>query len=284
MSSMANIDRASIAEQKQAGTAGKFGSKRTSKPRAGLRPTHADLTDGLKTEPVDEPEHDGSWPPPIEVSRHKVTGTLASRIRTALGVTDRTPVEIEEARTYGGYSEYTQENDMEFTVRAGSKDVTFHPDSELTDWHDAAKPAVSDTVFSRFDAWLNAHEAPQKMAGEWMAHNPEESWDRWDEHLLQPDTPLYRAIDRDTRGRVDHIQLRRYPEFSGRDNDLKFGECDFDVWTLDTVAPANERGFRQILNRIHVHTHTIHDESPEGVPDEVIREIADRTLPGRPCY
>lgn len=60
------------------------------------------------------------WPDRVVKLVQLVEGPLADRIRRAANQPDRSPVVISEVQTDGGYSEYTQETDYDFTLRVGN--------------------------------------------------------------------------------------------------------------------------------------------------------------------
>ena len=59
------------------------------------------------------------WPYPTSHNLSEIRGELAERIRRAFGAEDGEQVTIQENIVSGGYSEYTIENDYEYTVRCG---------------------------------------------------------------------------------------------------------------------------------------------------------------------
>ena len=62
------------------------------------------------------PDDYSHYPYPTEHTRSLIKGELADRIAKAFGVSDRASVWITETKSYGGYSEWTQEHDFSFEV------------------------------------------------------------------------------------------------------------------------------------------------------------------------
>lgn len=63
------------------------------------------------------------WPYPTRYQESVITGGLADAVRERLGAPPTEDVYITEAVISGGYSEWTQENDYEFTLTVGGRDV-----------------------------------------------------------------------------------------------------------------------------------------------------------------
>lgn len=129
-------------------------------------------------------EDDTSWPPPPAVAKYRVEGTLAARVQNYFQ-SDKA-VYLESETTYGGYSEWTQENETEFTVRCGNESITVTPDASETDWNPSDR---YDSVYARFDAFLAAYERPVELFNEWF------SLDEAQEGFnVRPDTILSRRL------------------------------------------------------------------------------------------
>jgi hypothetical protein len=63
------------------------------------------------------------WPYPTQYTKSLITGDLADRVRTRLGLTPEVPVLLTEERISGGYSEYTQETDYNHTITCGQHTI-----------------------------------------------------------------------------------------------------------------------------------------------------------------
>ena len=68
-------------------------------------------------------EGEWEWPYPNQYKKSLIEGTLADLIRAKFGVD--APVYITETEISGGWSEYTQETDFEFTVECGDESHEF---------------------------------------------------------------------------------------------------------------------------------------------------------------
>jgi hypothetical protein len=98
-----------------------------------------------------EPEEGRSadeWPFPTEYRMLAITGELADRIRARFDAAETDGVTITEESISGGYSEYTQETEMNFTVTCGSRSVSFD--------EYAPHMAYGSTTVARLQAWLEA--------------------------------------------------------------------------------------------------------------------------------
>ena len=97
----------------------------------------------------DEPE-DGrtadDWPYPTHHSKYLITGNLADKVRARLGEDESSSVTITEDRVSGGYSEYTQEDELFFEVECGSHKVEFDEHSPYVGY--------GATTVARLAAWL----------------------------------------------------------------------------------------------------------------------------------
>lgn len=87
---------------------------------------------GTKTQLLEEWEDDDGapndeWPYATRYTKHLITGGLADAVRKRLELPDSTSVMIEEQVVSGGWSEYTQENDYNFTLKFddGTPEVEF---------------------------------------------------------------------------------------------------------------------------------------------------------------
>lgn len=102
----------------------------------------------------DEPEEGRTaddWPFPTSYRKFAIDGDLADRIRARLGEPEGTPVYLTERTESGGWSEWTQEDELYFTIECGSNTVSF----------DEYSPRVGygATTVARLSAWLNEQEA-----------------------------------------------------------------------------------------------------------------------------
>lgn len=107
-----------------------------------------------------------------DVTTSQVTGALRDRVLRRFGL-DSGDVTITEEIDFGGY-EYTQENNRTFTVTCGEHSVRFDADHEEGDFHVTDDFRYQDSVFARFNAWLNAAESPSELIAEWFDLIPSE--------------------------------------------------------------------------------------------------------------
>lgn len=145
---------------------------------------------------------DNSWPPePLTITR-EIRGVLADRIRNRLSVSRR-KVFIEEETCYGGYSEYTQENNTSFKINCGKHNIYIHPSDSEVSW-----PSLggNDSVFAKLQFWLTVGDNPESVWDNMLqfknvAYAGTFSYDAW---VVNSDSILYRLIlgsyssDRDT--------------------------------------------------------------------------------------
>ena len=221
----------------------------------------ADLASGVTVVSVLSADDDGTWPPPPTVTTNKVTGALADRIRRRLGASSRAKVTITEEAHYGGYSEYTQDNSTEFTVTAGSKSATFYPEQSDAQWSYAQHygKSFADSVFARFDTWLQAAERPEELAAEWFTWDPDYGTCRVSEHSI-----VHRVAPRS--GRLGHVTLN--PPTAPRAN---------GAWSLRTYRPATDYGFVAMDRVIALSLPA--DADPTN-PAAAVAAVTDALMPG----
>lgn len=210
-------------------------------------------------------DRDGTWPPEPTIITHVVAGELAERIRRRLGTDQNAEVTLTEETIYGGYSEWTQENSTTFTVAAGGREVTFHPDRSELDWVADVQHAY-DSVFARFDAWLSVAERPEEIFAEWFAFEAESG--RFVQYRSRPDTILSRTAGRRRCRSVHQLSLNGKGDGFGRE------------WELDFVAAADANGFSQVLDRIPLCYESGLAISPT-VARTILFELTDRLMFGR---
>lgn len=204
------------------------------------------------------------WPPAPTVIRHTLAGALADRIRQRLGAEPHDEVALAETTYHGGYSEWTQEHNTEFTVTCGIATRDFYPRT-TADWRQDAGKAYADSVFARFDAWLAVAERPAEIFNEWFEHSEESRLVV--RYIARPDTILARTA-KDRFYATDHVSLTGVGDGFGRE------------WRLDLVAAPDDSGFARILDRhtlCYAEGLTI---SPE-VALAVLAEITDTLMPGK---
>lgn len=206
-----------------------------------------------------------NWPPQPTIITHTLGGVLADRVRRRLRADENEQVRLTESTTYGGYSEWTQENSTEFTVECAGTAVTFHPQSGTADWRNDAGNSYADSVFARFDAWLAVAERPSELFAQWFAHDDEAG--RIVRYRALPDTILTRTAQ-ERHGGVGHLSLTGSGDGYGRE------------WELDLVAKPTSTGFLPILER-HTLTYAEGLTITDSVAREVLTVIADDFLPGR---
>lgn len=78
-------------------------------------------------EAVEEGRDPDEWPYPDQFTRSIVDGELAQRVRRIFAAPENESVSIISKTISGGYSEYTQENDYEFTIECGTNSIEFYP-------------------------------------------------------------------------------------------------------------------------------------------------------------
>ena len=212
-----------------------------------------------------------------------VTGPLAERIRARLFGLPSNPVTITEERCEWG-TEWTREFESAFTVACGGMSQEFRPDNQESDlgWVEGASLAESirDTVYVRFDAWLRALDDTDALVAEWF--EPYEACDWWESWTVRAGTPLFRAVSRRARGRVERVTLARVTEASTRDRHdrTKLADTGRHAWRLDGIAAARDDGFREIVHREHFErgARTV----PGVIGRDVLLAITDRHMQGDP--
>lgn len=211
--------------------------------------------------------HDVSdaWPPEPRVVHHVLDGALATRVRTRLGADASDTTTLTETTTYGGYSAWTQDNATDFTVRAGSKERSFHPRG-TADWREDAPHQGEHSIFARFDAWLRATEDPEVLFAEWFTFHDEAG--RIVQYRSNPHTVLTTAAREHQHGTVDLTLTGTSDGSTGRE------------WTLDLVAAPNSSGFRRVLQRMTV-DYTVGLTVSPNVARELLTVITDDLMPGR---
>ena len=90
------------------------------------------------------------WPYPTTHTQYLITGELAERVKRALGESAEAAVFITEDTISTGYSEYTQETELQFTVECGARTVTFDEYS--------AYSSYGATTVARLSLWLDKAE------------------------------------------------------------------------------------------------------------------------------
>jgi hypothetical protein len=232
-----------------------------------MNPLHESLTDPASFEGTKVSYDDSdSWPPaPTEIT-HILAGALADRVRRRLGAPDESTVTLTELTTYGG-TDWTQENDTLFTIACGTTAVEFHPKSSTADWRQDA-PLGYDSVYARFDAWLQVAERPAELFAEWFEFEAEAG--RFVQYRSKPDTILTR-VAAERFYRPDHVTLIGAGDGFGR------------LWELDIVAPADANGFSKVYDHMtlcYAEGVTLSDD----VARAVLTEITDQLMPGRERY
>lgn len=210
------------------------------------------------------------WPPSPTVVTHHVTGHLADRIRGRLNAPAGSAVTLRETTSYGGYSEYTQENSTEFEVITDVANRVFYPASGTLDWKaDAQRPErIRDSVFARFDAWLRVAEDPLVLFDEWFEFDDESG--RLVRYRTKPDTVASRAL-RDRYGWFDHAYIDGFNDGSGRN------------WRMDVAGAADSRGFTPILSREEL-AYAEGTVMTPAVARRILEPLTDRILPGTEGY
>lgn len=207
----------------------------------------------------------GTWPPAPTVITHTLAGALADRVRRRFGSSESEEVRLTETTTYGGYSEWTQENSTEFTVTCADRSVTFYPESSTADWRYDAGKFGADSVFARFDAWLAVAERPTAIFAEWFEHDDEAG--QVVRFRARPDTILTRAAKERQRS-THRISLTGSGDGTGRE------------WTLDVVAAPDDTGFQRILERFTL-CYAVGMTVSDDVAREVLSILTDDLFPGR---
>ena len=266
-----------------------FASPSKSTPEVGVAASWTDrvATYGLQQlaptpPPPDDKEWDGYWPPPPAVTKHKLTGELARRVMARMrmeGARGRV-AHLTESTFFGGTSEWTAEQDIEFEVTMGDKRFSFTPDSTSVEgWLDGQNQRwqKEDSVFARFHDWLRAGDDPEGLWDEWFPHPPEENeW--WVSYDLADDTTLTRFLRRWVGKQFDHAALVLEPKdrLAARRNAVKLAAAE-TYWRLDVVLAENERGFREIRESFHVTPGPTHPTGRVEVPRvEVLRMLTNR--------
>lgn len=213
-----------------------------------------------------EADSDSSWPPEPTIITHILGGALAERIRNRFGADVNDTVTLVETTSYGGYSEWTQENATEFTIKVGDDSQTFYPDSGTADWREDAGRSWADSVFARFDAWLAVAERPAELFAEWFEH--EEESGQVVRYRARPDTIVTRAANARRRG-IDHVSLTGAGDYgTGR------------IWTMDLVDPADSTGFQAIRDQFTLE-YAVGMTISDDVARTVLEAIADTLFIGQ---
>lgn len=101
-------------------------------------------------DPPEEGRSADDWPYPDRHVKFLVGGELAERIVKRLGEADGTPVFLIETTESGGYSEYTQEDEVRFKISCGAQTASFDDYSLRVEW--------GTSLVGRLDAWLKEVE------------------------------------------------------------------------------------------------------------------------------
>lgn len=220
---------------------------------------------------------DESWPPPPSVTVSRVTGKLSDRIRARLGAEDA-EVTLAEETCYGGYSVWTQDNSTTFEVTAGERTVTFHPDSSGISWGETHR---SDSVFARFDAWLQVAERPDELFQEWFGDEPDEDCKWWQSWEAKPDTVLWNAAKPLAGRRFERIQLHRMPWDWYRHQERTLDGTDQRQWSLRFIAAPDERDFREIVHQVHLYDILDIKDVEAPTHRQLLENITDEVMLGR---
>lgn len=238
---------------------------------------NAHLANGVKcVSSSNDDDGDGSWPPPPTSRTYAITGVLADRIRKRFAVggalPQRAKVTLTETTTYGGYSEYTQENESDITVRAGDREVMFLPDREETVWiSDARTGFVLDSVFARFDAWLNmANDTDSRIVETFTMTHEDARFTRWD---LAEGTVLRRTLCRRFHDRPFHLERVYIPA-------SEYVRTPFYMWLLVAERRQGSNAYQPSPERFVLTSSTSLD-TEQGVPASVYFALGDMFLTKR---
>lgn len=207
---------------------------------------------------VDESDH---WPPAPTVIRHTLAGELADRVRARFAASG--PVFLTETTTYGG-TDYTQENATDFVVECGGHRQEFYP-TGTADWRQDVGTSWADSVFARFDTWLQVAERPPELFAEWFQFEAEAG--QFIQYRSIPGTALTRAA-KGHEHHTHHLSLTGAADGAGR------------VWTLDLVAPADAHGFSRVFTRFHLGHHDGLALTADAARS-LLATITDKLMPGK---
>lgn len=216
----------------------------------------------LKTISSESPGWNSDGDPDVTVSR--ATGALRERVLRRFGRTTGV-AEIVEETFYGGYSDYSQENNRTFTVRCGSQSIRFDADSTNDEFEITDDFEYRDSVFARFHAWLRASEDPEALIREWFEPEPsEQSTDgKLRRYPAKPGTLLWTRMRRESHYGLDEMYAQWYD-----------GEITLvGVYLSGTDDPFRGIGFKRDLGT--------HDgDSPVEAAEALAITLTDRFMPG----
>lgn len=211
-----------------------------------------------------------------ETRRTALEGQLAQRVRRRFGLASSEKVWLKE-RNWEGGTDCTRETHTEFVVGCASTLVTFHTDSNGTWWTPGSR---RDSVYARFDAWLDAALQDARL---WDAWTDEEGCEQSNNFVSIPihlGSVLGTAAKAHGRERLSKVYL-----WGKRDQDSAAWS-----WELHTIA---ERGFprpqfgdvfhpRVATLRMDEHTRTAATTKPDR--RRILLWATDRLMPGRGGY
>lgn len=206
-----------------------------------------------------------SWPPEPTVVTHAIAGELADRIRARLRAASDEAVTLTETTTEGGYSSYTREISTDFTITAGGREQTFYASGQA-DWREDLNRGIAESVYARFDAWLNAATRPEQLFADWFEFDAEQgSVVRYRSKI---ETQLIRAAFTH-RAYTHRLTLTGVAGDGGR------------TWELDFVTdPQIDEASPKVIAKFRL-GHIEGLAVSRGVQQRLLEAITDRLMPGR---
>ena len=213
-----------------------------------------------------------------DTRRTVLEGQLAQRIRRRFGLASAEKVWLKE-RNWEGGTDCTRETHTEFVVGCASAAVTFHPDSDGTWWTPGSR---RDSVYARFDAWLDAALRDARLWDAWTDETGREQSNNFVSIPIHLDSVLGAAAKAYGRERLSQVYL-----WGERD---RGSAAPAWSWELHTIA---ERGHRSIItgNMFYPRVATIRMEEPTRTaaatkPDRrrILLQVTDQLMPGRAGY
>lgn len=212
---------------------GQYVAKHNSAPLAGLA-VETSFAD------IKEPDSYGWDPQNPSVTTARIEGELANRVRQRFGC--GSPVFITETNYWGGYSEYTQENEHDFEVTCGEHSVTF----ERSEYETVIGQSLGGSLYRRFGMWLDATK-PETF-DEWF--EPEETCEWWESYLVKEKTLARHLGASEHFGQTAKLYLRaadyrRSTRLAGGTHSPlpKIADAENLRWDIDILDKPREDGF-----------------------------------------
>lgn len=211
-----------------------------------------------------------------ETKRTVLEGQLAQRIRRRFGLPVTGQVWLKERNWQGG-TDYTRDYSTEFVVGCASAEVVFYPDSSDVWWNPAQK---HDSVYFRFNSWLEAAHSDARMWREWMDESGREANEYFVSIPIHLASSLGNAATSHGRSRLGKVYL-----WGKRDQNSAAPSW---LWELHTIA---EQGFPrpQFGDAFYPRVATLRMDEPTRTAAttatdrrRILMWATNRLMPGRP--